>query len=179
MRKQLGKAVRRRFELRLKETLPQFKTLPPAACPFGGRLFEWGVRPDLSAFLFLQIGPQDEFTIECAWSGDGRYPFDIPLGNPLDYPGAEVRRDRPQEGRFRFRLGNLWEARRDVWWYLAPRPSLAALQAQLSAVTHGTYQEPPLDEALAKVDPLVDEAISRVRDHAVPYFLRVAAGDRE
>ena len=174
MRSELAKAVKKQFEARLKRELPQFRPVTSAETPAGCRLFEWQVASELSTFLLLVISRDDRFTVEGAWSSDGQFPNRLLPGYPINFPAENVRRDEPKDGRFRFRLSRLWQPRGDPWWELVPQPSMAELQARLDRLAQGIIDDPPVEEALQKVEPLVDDAVRKVALHAVPYFLEIA-----
>jgi hypothetical protein len=180
MRSRLGKAVRKEFESRLKRAVPEFVLVSGDEVPSGCRLFRWQIAPNVTVFLFLQPSPytQDSFTVEGAWSLDGTYPIEEFPGNPVDLPEHGIQRDEPKEGSFRFRLGKLW-TNQDVWWELVPSPSLDELDRQLERLSRGIIEDPPIEEALAKVKPLVEDAVGRVVSYAVPYFLSIAKRYRD
>src|SRR5262249_35789805 len=141
-------------------------------------LFGWEVGPGLSFYLLLVISArEDRFTVEVAWSRNGHFPARATPSQPIDFPELNVRRDEPRDGDFRFRLARLWTPRgADPWWELAPRRSLADLQEQLQQLSEGRApNEETVDEALNKVGPLVDDAVRRIVEHALPYFRGVGA----
>jgi hypothetical protein len=174
MRSRLAKSVRKEFESRLKRDLPQFCLVESEPLPPGCRLFRWAMTPGFTAFLFLLISPNDEsFTIEVAWSHDGNFPRMFPR-IPVDFPAEGVARDKPRDGRFRFRLKRLWDPRLDPFWYIVPRLVGSEMNERLMNIARGIDDEPPTEELLAKVGPLIEEAIGRVVTQAVPYLRNVA-----
>ncbi|WP_074307447.1 hypothetical protein [Singulisphaera sp. GP187] len=133
--------------------------------------------PVFSAYVLLGVGRFDEFTVEGAWSCDGRLPDHIPLGTPVDYPALGIERDQPVENRFRFRLGQLWDPGADKWWVLAPSPTLHDHYRRMELLSQGVLEEdPPIEEAIVKVEPLVNEVIIRIKLYAVLCFLEIAKG---
>ena len=163
MRSKLGKAVRARFAARLRGVLPQFREIKTAEIPPGSRLYCWERAPDLSFYLLLLVFPQwDEFTIEVAWSRKGQFPDRTMFCDPDE---------EPQDGTLGFRLGRLWEVNKGVWWQLTEYPSPAQLERSLLT---GQDVMPPVEEIMPNVIPMVDDAINRIVEYAVPYFTKVA-----
>lgn len=170
MRGELQKRVRDQFRSRLEERLPQFRPDPDAEVPAGSLVFARALGSNHTAYLLLFLSTKsDEFTVECAWSTHGRFPAKTLPRRPLDAPDQKVRRDLPVNGNFRFYLANLWHPRADPWWDLnRNRPPIAGSWVPRSPA------EIPIDAACANVDPLVDDAIRAIVEHAMPYFHRIA-----
>jgi len=157
MRKDLAKAVIDRFSERLGELIPGFKRDRKEAAPSGSALFRLS-SGTLTFFVLLQLHRnEDWFTVELAWSARGHLPETSDGQVPdTDMPPTEAA----------FRLGKLWAPKRDVWWELAPKPPDGAgiLDYMLRV---------PLPEAMARVEPLVDDAVAKIHDHGAPVFKRV------
>jgi hypothetical protein len=158
MRKELVKAVKIAFDARISKMLSQFQEVTEGEeVPPQTVLYCWKVDASLWFYLFLQFHRnEDWFTIEAAWTRLGKWP-DSPLGREPEL--------HSQDGQVRFRLGKLWEPRKDVWWELAPRPHFVTV---LEAFYH-----PPLEKALQRVESLVDDAIGHIQRDGIPYFERV------
>jgi hypothetical protein len=164
MRSIVAKAVRKQFADRLKQELPGFRPTKNEHVASGERLWEWKIAADLSFFLLLQPAEDyDEFTIEVSWSRDGKYP--ILVSN--DSPNEPAR-----QGKMRFRLCHFWTAE-DEWFQVCPRPSEEHLRAYFFGGAD-YYLEGP-EEAAKRVPGLIDEVMRRIREHAVPYFHKIAA----
>lgn len=169
MRAAIAKAVRKAFERRLKDELPQFRRVHGLALPDECRVYEWKVTELFRLYLMLQLHRQeDSFTIEIGWSLNGRWPEDAEL--------PDVPPDVGENRATRFRIGLLWSKNPDFWWDLAPRPSAVPLEEALKdydAFLEG-FRRPDLSEGLAKVEPVLKDAFARLREHALPYFERIA-----
>jgi hypothetical protein len=174
MRAPLAKAVRSAFERKLNDELPHFRGVTDLGLPDECRVYEWRAAERCRLYLMLQLHRQeDSFTIEIGWSLKGHWPEDATLP---DAP-PEV----TEGGEARFRIGLLWSENPDVWWDLVPRPSGVPLEAALKdydSFLEGFGKRPDVSERLARVEPLVEDAFSRLRQHAVPYFKKIttAAG---
>lgn len=177
MRSALGKAVRRRFQQQLNNYLPMFLPDPTAIVPQGFKVFRWATRPGLSCYVSLHISEkEDRFTIECAWSLTDTFPI---LGQqcPRAWPERGISPDEPVDGQFSFRMGQLWQPG-DCWWWLVPEQEwIARLERFTAAVIAQDYsavvramEDPPLEQAMANVQPMVDDAVSRIVNEAMPYF---------
>jgi hypothetical protein len=133
-------------------------------------VYEWKATEQFRLYLMLQLHRQeDSFTIEIGWSLKGRW------------PEAAVLPDTPPEasesGEARFRVGLLWSGNPDFWWDLVPRPSAVPLEEALKdyeAFVEGFKKRPDVSEGLGNVEPLVEDAFARLRQHALPYFKKVA-----
>jgi hypothetical protein len=176
VRSKLGKAVRDRFRKQMSLRFPGFKETRGAEVPAGWQVFGLEVAPDMAFYVVLAIFPkEDRFAFEGAWTRNGRFPAYVGLLNPKGFPDAAVRRDEAHSGDFRFRLANLWQPR-DHSWDLVPPPSLQEfMRQQNEMIRHGKLpEEPPIEEALGKVDALVDDALAKIDEYLLPYFDQVA-----
>lgn len=157
MRSALGKELRKRFEARLGEALPGFKPVKNAEIPSGDRLYAWQIGPNLTFFLHLELHTmKDWFTLTLAWSEKNSWPAFLWMS--VDDP--------PRDGEKRFRLRQLWGIeQREPWWELAPEPTL-----------EDPLRPPvPVGEALARVEPLVEDAIHHLLGEGLDYIRKVAA----
>ncbi|HEX2972377.1 MAG TPA: hypothetical protein VHP11_08585 [Tepidisphaeraceae bacterium] len=176
VRRELGKAVRDRFRKQMGLRFSGFKEDRGAEVPTGWQVFGLEIASDLAVYIILAIFPgEDRFTIEGAWTRNGRFPADVRLLWPKEYPEADVRRDDAYNGDFRFRLATLWQPR-DRSWDLVPPPSLQEfIRQQNEMIRHGKLpEEPPIEEALGKVDVLVDDAMAKIDEYLLPYFDQIA-----
>lgn len=165
MRSPLGRRVRRRFGARLKQILPQFDEAKDELIPQGCRLYRWRPGGAVTFYLFLLIDPQsDRFTVEVVWTLTGQW--------PPTFRGWGAPDDQPTEGTVEFRLCRFWEPKQDIWWEVARLPTMEDLERAI--LTLGDYEE-ALENALPRVEPLVDDAINRIEQHALPYFANIAA----
>ena len=166
MRGRLATAVRSCFDSRLRAELPQFALIKVKNILKGNRAYRWVIGPDLAVFLQLEIGPgqafsaaYDWFTVEAGWSESGRYP-EAPPGGP---------HDASTQGELRFRITQLWWNNRGlepVWWLVDEPPPDQYYQWLL--------EPPPVEEALARVAPQVEDAVRRIVHDAIPYFHEIA-----
>jgi hypothetical protein len=176
VRSKLGKAVRDNFRKQLGERFPAFKEIRGAEVPPGWSLFGFEDAPDLAFFIVLAIfTKEDRFTIEGAWTRNGRFPAFVGLLFPRDLPDTNIRRDQDRNGDFRFRLGYLWQPE-DYTWDLVPRISWEqSIREQNEFLETGTIPpEPSLTEAMGKVDPMVKDAIDKIEQHLLAYFDQIA-----
>ena len=171
MRAALATVLRKAFERRLKDELPQFRRVLNLALPDECRVYEWSVTELFRLYLMLQLHRQeDSFTIEIGWSLDGHWPEDP------SFPDAPPEVSECREAKFR--IGLLWSRNPDFWWDLAPRPSAVPLEEALKdydAFLEGFKKRPDISEGLAKVEPVVGDAFAHLRQHALPYFEKIAA----
>jgi hypothetical protein len=163
MQRELVRAVRRQFALRLRAEIPQFEEARARGLPSECRLYELKVGATLAFYLVLQHHRSwESFTVEVAWSQEGEYPASaLPAESPDDLlENAEMS----------FRLGRLWAGKKDVWWELVPR--LSVLQG---ATFDDFMKDPePIENLLPKVKPVVEDAIQHVLSDGLPYFRKVA-----
>jgi hypothetical protein len=170
MRSQLGNKVRAVFSRELTRQLPQFRRIS-VQLPPGYRAYYSQVG-SLHCYIILCIDRErDSFTIECAWSTSGQFPSQACLAEPRDWPERRIMRDQPSSGQFRFRLARLWETQ-DLWWHLVPSAHVAKFTAESSPILNPM----PVERATAGIQSMVDNCISRIREHAIPYFEAVAEG---
>jgi hypothetical protein len=170
MRSNVATAVRKTFERRLRDELPQFRRVNGLAVPDVCRVYEWRATELLRLYLMLQLHRrEDSFTIEIGWSLDGRWP---------EHPSFP--RSLPRPGDFRevtFRIGLLWSEDPDFWWDLAPSPSAVPLDEALKdygAFLEGVKNRPNVSEVIARVAPAVEDVFVRLREHGLPYFREIA-----
>jgi hypothetical protein len=171
MRKEIGEAVRKRFNARMKEALPQFRELKSAGLTgiaSGSRVYCCQAAPELSFFLILvpSVMDLDRFTLEGAWSKDGRVPSR--LGFLTDQP----------DGSLRFRIPSLWEVPHgDYWWELTETRSTNAMTSEEFEDWLRNQEQvlkERIEEGLRRIPGCVDEAIERIVKYALPYFDGVA-----
>lgn len=183
MRSKLGKAVRSRFEEQMKKHVSTFLFDPDALVPPGWRVFRWSPRPDWHAFIILGFHQMhDCFTVECAWSRTGEFPTSGRIQRPRAWPERNIEADDVSGCQFGFRLGYLWQPR-DHWWWLVPEADVKARSnkhmrsviAQDWRTVEETLEDPPIEEAMANVRPMVDDAIQKIIDYAIPYFEAIMA----
>ncbi len=194
MRRILANEVRKQFNACMKERLPQFKNVKPVEIelrgkmikeiPLGYRLYLWEQSDELYFYLLLEIPSKkmgDAFTIECAWTRNRRYPALLGHLFPYDIPRSQIVHDEPQNGDFRFRMGMLWEPRKDHWWWVAPQPNFEGFTRWLmsGAKVKNQYEPPemPVEEALKNVTPCVHDAVDHIVDYAIPYFEGIIADE--
>jgi hypothetical protein len=163
MRKQLGQKARRYFAERLQDVVPGFQELRGEVLPSGWRLFEWKVADDLAFYIILIMTSKmfdDRFMVECRWSRSGKFPVRCTPMEPLK--DEDYTKDS-----FCFRLPRLWEhVPSSTWWVISTGPP------SINKIVG--FVEEPIDTALARVEPQVDDAIRKAHEYAIPYFRQVA-----
>jgi hypothetical protein len=132
------------------------------------RIWSWKVAPTLVFFITVQVRErEDQFTIEIAWNETDEFPW---------RPIAELNVDQSQG---RERLSLLWEGGKDEqFWDLAPEVTAAWAQA-LENARNGkgwgaTPPDPPLELVLPRVQPAVQDAIGKLKEHGGKLFRQVA-----
>jgi len=179
MRNKIGKVIREKFTRELKNTLPQFDPLELSGST-GNLLFRWKIADNLNCFVFLQMSAkqyEDNFTVELACSAMDDYPFKQGARGP-DWIN--------KDGSVRFRLPQLyveeWRPQTAFvpWWWVGPRrtarelsPIIEAnsMEGKITDVCEGML---PIDEALLLVEPQVQDAVDRVKQFGIPFFLKFA-----
>jgi hypothetical protein len=175
MKSQLAKAVRERFEARLRERLPRFEPVTTSEVPAGCRVYGWDTPAGLSYYLILFFNPKDDqFTVEAAWSRHGQFPSRVVPGQPLDVPERNIRRDPPEDGAFRFRIARLWFPKGDPWWDIAANRPPIETPLRPSFLHRSPREEVSIAEATGRARALADDAIERVEQQVLPYFHQVA-----
>jgi hypothetical protein len=96
---------------------------------------------------------RDEFTVEGAWSFDGKI---LPCLSSIDEVFSSPAH---------IRLGELWAAK-DYWWRLVLRP------AEYDRAIF--YKDDPIEQCLPLVAPAVLDAAKKLKEHLVPVFEKVA-----
>jgi hypothetical protein len=111
--------------------------------------------------VLLEIHHLEEwFNVSLAWSEKNRWPDRLVSLSPGD---------PPREGEMRFRFRELWEnVSIGRWWEIVPRPETDA------GYIERALNPPPVEDALAKVDSLVEDAIQHLRNEGWVYFKSVA-----
>ncbi len=166
MRKELGKPTREYFFRRLAEIAPDFHRCGTHDI----KGFTWSFlhqEQELHQWLWFQRHKYDDaFTVELSWSCLTKDPARAPSKNPADVFTPEGAR---------FRLGAFWNSGGDYWWYVADRPpgimDVSPDEYIQSLLTPGKVD---LSKALPQLRAAVDDSIARIREHALPYFGRVA-----
>lgn len=170
MKADLAKDVRTRFERAFLVSFPQFQRLKKPEVPSDWRVYGWRQSEGLSVYVTLGIANHcDDFTVEVAWSRLHRFPSHIPVGVPEWDPNA-IPVGKATDVESSFRAWHLWEPGRDVWWRVRRDRDVPDEFDDLLPPL------PPLpgDERARPVQEQVDDAITRIRDHVMPYFRSLA-----
>ena len=148
MRREMSQAVRKEFASQLDRRLPHFARDQASNVPPEVVQYVWGsANKQLLFYVCLQFHRiWDRFTIELAWSSQGRYPGYAPPAEP---------EDEAPTGEMRFRLSRLWASSEDVWW--EPLPGGWANKKELHA----------------RIEPVVSDAMEKLVTYGVPYMERV------
>jgi hypothetical protein len=180
MRSPIRKRVVAYFTNKVQERFPQFIRM---AMPGDtSRLWAFRMVPSLTFFILLQpFDREDQFVVEVAWSEDSDFPWGS-FGKIL-VGDSHGRARLPVRGEIGT-IGQIWD--------LAPEAT-AAIKAELKAYSRGEavpYRDinPPIENVLPRVEPMVDESIDRLAEVGLPFLRRVAdhrkitwpqAGDNE
>lgn len=165
MRKEYGKALRARFSSEMKRVLSQFEEVKVKSMYFwpGDRAYCWKASKKL--YCWIVLGPSnkgyDEFTVLIGWSRFQRYPElgMIPCAQTPSADRAEFENDE-----YLTRLPFLWGTE-DRWWVVKELNlplSVAELQASTKPI--------PAAEAKESVAPVVEDAITKLKDKGMPYL---------
>jgi hypothetical protein len=163
MRGKIRKEVVRYFSLELGRRLSEFKRGE-------GDDPTWELEPCPHLKFFIVLVPlryYDEFVIEIGWSTDGRYP-----GRGKGSPDPKL----PSWYR---RLTQLWhKGVPELVWDVTPKLSDEELLARTKARNRGenikVHPEPPFEEVMPRVEPLVMDALNKLEQYAIPLFRQVA-----
>ena len=86
-------------------------------------------------------------------------------------PTSRIPASEPIEGEFLTRLPLLFSDR-DEWWEVIPRLSVEEiLERQRRMIETGQLVETPVEAGLDRVDSLVSDAVDKIADYAVPWFV--------
>jgi hypothetical protein len=160
LRKELNSCFRRELQARF----PQFNFVSQER---GTSTWAWKIAPNLTFFIMSQpFERTDQFVMEVSWSENGEYPWGA-MG--------KIKVDQPQG---RQRLGRLWESGRDEpIWDLAPEKT-AGMQEHKEALSRGQTldypADPPTEQILPLICPLVREAVNKFEQYGLPLFRQVA-----
>lgn len=196
MRHPLAKVLRKRLTRELRRALPQFRERKARSGVRGTFLYEWKATPALTCYVALVIDEErDRFTIELAWSRSHHFPAQVRQDGPAE---------GDRGGAMRFHLRALWQQHRlEPSWSLTSRTpeeqevertlidpavpgsaKVALLEARdrraaAAAAEPGGetahVEDEPVTDALARVAPVVDDVVARLRRYALPYFADVIA----
>ena len=165
LRKKVIALIRREFE----ERYPRFALLDSSGPLI--KIWGWKVAPELTLFAALQIFREsaDEFAAEIAWSENHEFPW------------HEFGMMVVEKPRGRVRLGNLWEPGGGVTWDLAPEVK-ASRRARVEMLRRGDVDAyraedpiPPIEVAMLRIAPAVEDCLAKFEQYALPFFNAVAA----
>lgn len=166
MRKELGETTRELFFLRLGEVAPEFH--PCSTYDVKG--FTWSFlhrEGPLSQWIWFQRHrTENAFTVEISWSCLSENPTHPPFGRPTDpFSPAGCR----------FRLGAFWEKGGDFWWHVT-EPSASLFDLSPEEFSKSLLQPPVinLEKELPRIRAAIEDCVSRIHDHALPYFRQVS-----
>jgi hypothetical protein len=130
-------------------------------------IWSWKNSANLTFFVLLQaFEREDQFVVEIAWSEDGEYPWHV-VGNL-----------NVEQSHGRDRLGQLWRQGADEpVWDVTPEKTVAQQEA-LEALRLGESPkyppDPPVDQILPRVCPLVRDAVTKLEEYGIPLFRQIA-----
>ncbi|MDX2110343.1 MAG: hypothetical protein SFY80_08900 [Verrucomicrobiota bacterium] len=166
MRKELGKPTRELFFRRLGEVAPKFQRCGI----YDIKGFTWSfLNQDKNLYqwiCFQRHKYENAFTIELAWR--------LSAGDPCEVVFDAPTKSFSHKGN-RFRLGGLWGNQRDYWWYVTdPLPDISTASMEDYLQMCIAPPEIDIEKALPRIHAVVDDAISRIQNHALPYFEKVS-----
>ena len=171
MRSAIGKELRKQFGAELRTRLPAFKRAKGVS-PAGFPRWVFEAAPDLIFFIKLQALPRhDEFVLEVGWTD----------GGPIEYRENYQSEVNTAARRWGARLSQFWFSGPggEPVWEVAPRPSQDEKDGWGRAFVRGERSsylppDPPVEEILPRVGPLVKDAVDKLEEYAIPVFRRVA-----
>lgn len=176
MRAKLAKELRSRFRAEMARSLPQFhEDRAPCRIP-GNIVYSFKQNDNLVYYICLYIGKYDSFTIECAWSTDGNFPYDVMLATPGRFPQHFNKNGVANVSCLKFRLTALYPPYTDEWWTILESIPVAELMISLDSNPGLPKLYKNTEEGLPKINGLVKDVISKLLDYAIPYFSSVASG---
>lgn len=165
MRRKLRKEVVKRFASQLEAALPQFVLSTKSDTV----IWNWKCAKHLTFFVMLQPYEQwDRFVVEIGWSDDESFPEILPSHPP-----------NVDALKYRERLAQLWATGPMAYeWDVVPLLTDEELRAKKKALGQENRLiwswNPPEDEVLPRVSPLVDDAIHKLIAFGLPVFRKVA-----
>ncbi len=171
MRADLSKLLKKRFISALRRRCPEYIQLNNIALPANAPVFGWTARPAMSFYLVLVTwSKENKFTLEGAWSKNGRFPSAARLSFPRDVLDFGIVKDQPVGGDLRFRLPGLWTPRGDFRWEIVPTPGPEETIARFDRfVQTGKSEERSLESLRERIDATVSDAVNRIGGHWLPY----------
>jgi len=166
MRSPLRKLTIELFRKTMKEQLP---LLEPISKGKESPMWSLRIGSRLTFFILLSIPHDyDKFYVEIAWSKNGKFPWN-------DY-SEFVKVELPQ---CRERLHRFWSKEDDTPWSIVPELSheermKIIIESDDDDDTPLRQPDPPVEEALKRVPPLVEDAVGKVVEYAIPLFKKVA-----
>ena len=165
MRSPLRRMTVELFRKKMKEQFPLFEPISK-----GKESPMWSLRitARLTFFILLSIPHDyDKFYVEIAWSNDGEFPW--------DRHSEVVKAELPK---CRQRLQYLWSNEDNSPWSIVPELSheermKIIMESDDDDDTPLRQPDPPLEEALKRVPPLVEDAVNKVVEYAIPLFKKV------
>jgi hypothetical protein len=144
VRKEIGHRVRQLMFAGIPETLPGFAPSKEGGIPGHYWVFSQADATGRIWYLaYQQHWYEDWFTLELAWSSEGKLPSHCPDGDPDTFPKMESGR---------FRVGRFWTPE-DVWWQVAPAVHASSIE-----------------ETLGRVEANVEDALRKLHDHVRPWL---------
>lgn len=188
VRREIARALRRRFTRRLRRTLPEFRERKVRAGLRGTVLYEWRPLPALTCYIALVIDQERErFDVELAWSRGRGFPAHLRTSTPAEAMAANSARLhlRSLWQRWFAEPGWLLEApseyelslERDLADPAVPDARKAALLDAHEALGRRKAGEPPANaddgplsatEAIARIEGALDDVMARIERFARP-----------
>jgi hypothetical protein len=161
MRSALKKELATRFRQKIERRFPKFSRLKESS-----GIWQWQVGPECWLFIALDaFDNRDEFTVEIAWSQDGKFPW-ASFGKQLNLDASSWRD--------RLRGPNS----PGIIWDLAPEVTQARekrVDALLSGGDKGPYlSPPPIREIMPRIGPAVDNCFAMLEEKGWPILVQAA-----
>lgn len=174
MRKEYGQALRALFTAEMQSRLPQFepsqvksKYLFP-----GERVFCWNPQESIRCWIILQpnLKGHESFSVEIGWSKLARFP-ELSMRPSFSSPSED--RAEFDEPEYVCRLGK--DRLGEDYWAEVEAFRCGLTEAECMAILQEQLRPIPPEEAKAKVQPHVVDAVDRLVRFGVPYLEQFAA----
>jgi hypothetical protein len=174
MRSPIREELMSRFAPELGRRLPQFQRGGKERGAGDIPMWAWEIAPSLTFFVMLQpFEDKDQFTVEIAWSDDGKFPWRELGANLFKIESPRCRR----------RLARLWsKSQVDPTWEIVRSRTFEETSARIKALSRGDREEVQrldqlvevsVEKAIPRVAPLVADAVQKLIDYGLPLFQRV------
>jgi hypothetical protein len=174
MRKAIRDLLVMEVASQFEKRLPEFRRCGAKCDSQGEIVWRWEGSESLTFFILLNVADDaDNFAIEIGWSMTGKYPWEA----------LSHRFQKLEAPACRGRLSVLWVmGKTEYRWEIVPGQTYEQFRARMAARRRGDFDEAeridklgemPIEQAMARVGPLVDDAVAKTAEYGAPLFRRV------